>query len=526
MPTRICAPGTSLGGGSACSAVVFAVQPARSAMRALVAAALLIAPGVAGAISQDTPAGEVPGPSAAAFANPFYACARNYYVAPAGSDANVGSRSSPWATLQHADGGRVAGDCVHVAPGTYAAGLRVTRGGNHAASDGYVVYRCETLDGCRINALGGNDAPAFTFNTEGGPNYVVIDGFELVASRPVAYGVGIGITNNPAGAPTAKPASHHVWMINNVIHGYGEAGIGTNEADWLFILHNTVYDNARVTCDAQGSGIGLVVAKTAPEYTPTDADQAWAPFHQVVKWNMVHDNILSQCGTAANPFDTDGNGIIIDTFNGAGVDDVLYPHRTLVANNVTYGNGGKGIAVFRSSHVTVANNTAYNNNLDPWNAGFPRGEIHNGGGTDNLYLNNIVYAVPAASPSDPRCQGATYAQRPAPCPLMGNVGFVGGNAAGITDAGNTWRNNVVFGRAGVNIWGKDPERTGVYMFDADRFSCASNKCNTNPLLANPAGSNFALTNESPAVGYGQPQTYLSPGAVDAGACHHLLPRCP
>jgi hypothetical protein len=182
--------------------------------------------------------------------------------------------------------------------------------------------------------------------------------------------------------------------------------------------------------------------------------------------------------------------------------------------------------VFRSSHVTVANNTAYNNNLDPWNAGFPRGEIHNAGGTDNLYLNNIVYAMPAANPSDPRCQGATYAQQPAPCPLMGNVGFVGGNAAGTTDAGNTWTNNVVFGGAGVNIWGKDPERTGAYMFDADRFSCASNKCDTNPLLADPAGSNFALTNESPAVGYGQPQAYLSPRIVDAGACHHVLPRCP
>jgi hypothetical protein len=83
---------------------------------------------------------------------------------------------------------------------------------------------------------------------------VLIDGFELVASRPVAYGMGIG----------TKPASHHVWMINNVIQGYGQGGIGTNEADWLFVLHNTVYDNTRVTCDAQGSGIGLVVAKTAP----------------------------------------------------------------------------------------------------------------------------------------------------------------------------------------------------------------------------------------------------------------------
>jgi hypothetical protein len=47
-------------------------------------------------------------------------------------------------------------------------------------------------------------------------------------------------------------------------------------------------------------------------------------------WPGAH-NILTQCGPTANPYDTDGNGIIIDTFNGAGVDNVLYPHRILVA---------------------------------------------------------------------------------------------------------------------------------------------------------------------------------------------------
>jgi parallel beta-helix repeat protein len=502
-------------------------------MRTLAAAVLAVSVATAGAAGGDAPmagaAAEVPGPSAAMFASPFYVCARNFYVAPTGSDANAGSSSAPWVTLQQADrgaGGRVAGDCVHVAPGTYPAGIRVTRGGDRAAPEGYVVYRCQTLDGCRITAPGGNGAPAFTFNAAGGPNYVVIDGFELAAGSPLTYGVGILVTNNPAGAPTARPASHHIWMLNNVIHGYGEAGIGTNEADWLFVLHNTVYGNATVTCDAQGSGIGLVVAKATPSYAPAAADRAWAPFHQVVAWNVTHDNALTHCGTASNPYDTDGNGIIIDTFNGSGVDDVLYPDHTLVANNVTYRNGGKGIAVFRSSHVTVANNTAYDNNLDPWNAGFPRGEIHNGGGTDNLYLNNVVQAVPAASLSDPRCQGATYAARPAPCPLMANAGFVGGNAAGVTDAGNAWTANVSFGGTGLNIWGKDPERAGNYMFDADRFSCAANKCGADPHLADPGGGNFALAGESPAIGYGQPPPYLSPRAVDAGACHHALPRCP
>ncbi len=494
----------------------------------LVAAVFAIILGTAtSATGHDALAGtEVPGPSAALFAQPFYACERTYYVAPNGSDAAVGTSTAPWATLQRADNGRIAGDCVNVMPGTYTAGVHVTNGGNRAAATGYVVYRCQTLDACIITATGGNGAPAFTFNTAGGPNYVVIDGFELAARSSLTYGVGVLVTNNPTGAPTSARSSHHIWMINNIIHGYGEAGIGTNEADWLFVLHNTVYDNAHVTCDAQGSGIGLVVAKATQNYTPTLADLAWAPFHQVVAWNVSRDNALTQCGKASNAYDTDGNGIIMDTFNGSGVDDVLYVDQTLVANNATYNNGGKGIAVFRSSHITVANNTSYNNNLDPWNAGFPRGEISNLGGTNNLYLNNIAYATPAADLSDLRCHGATYAPAPAPCPLMANAGFVGGNGPGVVDAGNVWANNISFGGTRLNIWGIDPKKTGNYAFDADKIDCSANKCGVNPLLANTDTRNFALTNASPAIGYGQTQVYLSPQNADVGACYHTLPRCP
>ena len=514
---------------------------ARIAISAVVLLVLFLAPIVTAAqVITDRPTmvqtpqqADVPGPSAALFAKSFYSCLRNFYIAPTGRDANNGTQSAPWATLQHANNalptdGSAAGTCIHVTPGTYAAGVTLTAGGNQASPTGYVVWHCAVMDSCKITANGSPWARSFAILSPNGPNYIVIDGFELAASSQAIYANGIVISNNSGGPPNGTPAAHHIWMLNNIIHGFGEGGIGTNEADWLFVLHNTVYDNAHVTCDAQGSGIGIVVAKETPNYTLTSADKQWAPFHQVIAWNVTYDNALTQCGHAGAPYDTDGNGIIIDTFNGSGVDDRLYPNETLVANNVTYNNGGKGIAIFRSAHVTVANNTAYNNNLDPWNQGEPRGEIHNGGSFNNTYLNNVVYAMPAASPSDPRCRDASYNPQPAPCPLMANVGFFGGRSAGASDTNNTWANNVSFGGARINLWNSDPGRTGNAWFDDDvgKFSCSTNQCKTDSRMIAPASGNFGLQPNSPAISYGVTQTYLSPQAVDAGACDHILARCP
>ncbi len=124
----------------------------------------------------------------------------------------------------------------------------------------------------------------------------------------------------------------------------------------------------------------------------------------------------------------------------------------------------------------------------------PRGEIHNGGSFNNTYLNNVVYAMPAASTSDSRCRGANYNPEPAPCPLMANVGFFGGNAAGVIDANNTWTRNVSFGGAQINFWNSDPERTGNAWFDGDvdKFTCSANQCRSNPRMIAPASGNFGF----------------------------------
>lgn len=91
---------------------------------------------------------------------------------------------------------------------------------------------------------------------------------------------------------------------------------------------------------------------------------------------------------------SDGNGIIIDTnkkpYAGSPLDGKQgeYTGRTLVANNISFGNGGSGIHAFEANHVDIINNTAFQNTQKMKNYA----EIFSNDGRDNNIVNNIMYA--------------------------------------------------------------------------------------------------------------------------------------
>ncbi len=492
-----------------------------------------------------------PGPSAALFAAPYYQCRTNYYVSTSGSDSNAGTSAAPWATLQHANnsGKLGAGACVNVAPGTYA-GVALTTGGNLASSTGYMVWRCTTMDACTVNGTAGvNGNAAFFADGTGAANYTILDGFTMQGNGSV-YGVGVETyAGSPGSAGTFS--SHHVWVLNSVITGFGQGGIGFADGDYTYALHNKIFGNAYgASCDngAQGSGLAdnvpLDITAGYPSYTATADDKTnpnpligsfvigstW--FHKAYEWNVVYNNYITPC-TGSTTADSDGNNIILDTFGTGNGNSVAYPDQTLIAFNVTYNAGGGGIHIFYSEHATVANNTCYNNYLDPDNQGAARSCIDTNDSYGNTIINNIAVAIPAAPGSGGCAFGATpYAQFNN---AMGADGLSGAQA-------DVFTNNITQLQGGNDsCWGSFGEDvpTGENIaFNNDSYSCTANKCATNPLWVSvgsttagtestrPNGANFALQASSPAIGYGLTETYLPPQSVDAGACYHTLETCP
>ena len=482
-------------------------------------------------------AAEEPGPSASLFAAPFYSCVRNFYVATTGNDTNAGTQSSPWLTIQHADSSaRAAGDCINVAPGTYKADVLITHGGDAPTASGYVAYRCQTLDGCHVLAPGagplwGIAQPA---------NFVVVDGFELDGNNALlADGIASVCLLTSGDTYGIGNSSHHIWALNNIVHHCNLAGIALQNKEWYYAIHNTAYHNA-FTSGFQGSGIAYVVVQCIESgnaacasgstykggtgtYTPSGNDTAafnaaagiYTPFHNVVAWNHVYDNLISASNSIGCSAHTDGNGIILDTFYDETTNTIAFPFQTLLSGNVAHGNGARGIHIYKTSNATIANNTAYGNGTDTCNNSFGLADLSQAGGSNNVWINNVAQAVvTAANPS---------------CGLFcghNNIPLIAGNAGSVVDTNNTYLNNVLYGGVGVGPLTHGSTGVGLYNNDLTYFSCSNNKCNTNPLLVNPGAGNFAVQAGSPAIGYGTAEAYLPSTAVDAGSCSSSLTNCP
>jgi hypothetical protein len=320
------------------------------------------------------------------------ASATTWYVAGTGNDSNAGtSVKAPFATLQHAANLTSPGDTVMVLDGTYAVPctacdvLDIGISGTAAAPITYQAYPGQKPVIDFTNGWTGINIEA---------NYIVVSGFNVGGGRtkiglPYAKKNASNLSNYLTSANGivvgcgggATPTTYsHVVIKNNAVHDAPGAGIATCYADYITIRHNTTYLNAYWSPYAN-SGISI--------WEMRDTD------HVTGYKNFVLDNV-SYGNREYIPFYavgsiTDGNGIIVDDNKNTQSNKVPYGGRTLVANNISYMNGGSGIHTYASAHVDIVFNTTYENNQTP---SLNEGQIFANTGTDVNILNNILYAAP------------------------------------------------------------------------------------------------------------------------------------
>ncbi len=356
-----------------------------------------------------------------------------WHVAVTGNDANVGSATNPWRTIQHAVAVVPAGGTIQVHAGIYHEAVTITRSGNSRA--GFITVESlpgesAIVDGTGLTVGNGGQQGLFTlFNA----NYVRVIGFEIrnytsnkasmVPAGIYAYGSGnhIEILNNhihnisttvPTSAGDAfgmaiygsatTPIRNLIVDGNELDHlvlGFSESlSVNGNVQNWQ-VTNNKVHDN---------NNIGIVAIgfeQTAPTVALDQARDGW------IADNIVY-NITSTTNSAYN-FQPGADGIYVDggtriTIERNMVDHADLPielaseHHTRTTSYVTarnnlilFGNvtgisiGGYANGVGGTDHCTIVNNTLYENDSTNSGSGEFQVQWH---ATNNVFENNVLYA--------------------------------------------------------------------------------------------------------------------------------------
>jgi len=356
-----------------------------------------------------------------------YAAPKTYYVSGTGSDSADGlSTSTPFLTIQHAADLTEPGDTVYVMNGTYTnscSSCDVVDIGIAGTASAWITY--EAYPG---------QTPVISFNgwagfsVEATAAYIQISGFTIVGNNynvTLAQAQAQSTTNpDPAfngncivsdgrqGTATQKP--HHLKFLNNTIYACGGAGIGTIQSDYITIAGNTIYDSAWYTI-YDGSAISTYQDWN---YDTTTGYRIFITGNRIFgNQNLIPD---LDSGTI-----TDGEGIIVDTNRNASYQSSIgipaYTGRTLIDNNVIYGNGSAAIEAFESDHVDVVNNSSDNDVLNPNVSG--RGEMNLNEASDINVINNIFYASAGQNPAVVCCNSSQVQ-------LDYNIYFNGPNSQG------------------------------------------------------------------------------------------------
>ena len=303
-----------------------------------------------------------------------------YYLSPTGSDANNGlSPSAAWLSPNHSLN---CGDVISAAAGSYSnANFYTGRWGtvNCPAGNNVAWLRCATFDTCKI--AGTSNQGMWVDKS-----YWGVEGWEITTSASDLYGTCFIAQPN-----YATPVEiHHIIFANDIANGCSQSGFavvnhGAVSVDYFAVVGSVAYNAS------QGSG---TCASGISVYQPVQSDSV-AGTHIYIAGNVSYGNLEPSICNGTSP--TDGEGIILDTFDGSqGGLPTPYAAQAVVENNLVFNNGGKGIEVFNNSagsahaKIYIEQNTSWANLTDPNQHWIGCGEVVVTVASDTQVSGNLI----------------------------------------------------------------------------------------------------------------------------------------
>lgn len=277
---------------------------------------------------------------------------KTFYVAPNGSDANPGTRTRPWGTVQRAANALRPGQRALVRAGTYLENVEINRSGTAARP-------------ITIGAYPGErpviESAEYPLEIDGA--YFRIRGFVLQGAR------GLSSTN-----VYFESNAHHIELLRNEIRFSQDQGVFSEEETHdLFVLGNRIHDNGLDHQPGQHQSHGLYLQGR----------------NHLVANNAIYDH----------PF---GFGIqVYDQNEGS-----------IIVNNTVVKSGHSGIVVGGSggvSDITIRNNIiAFNSSFGvQMDSTCPTGEV--------AVDTNVIYGNPSGR-VEPGCDAVIVEENIAKSP--------------------------------------------------------------------------------------------------------------
>ncbi len=299
-----------------------------------------------------------------------------YYVATDGDDANPGSITQPWRTIQHAADTVSAGDTVFIRGGVYNEAVFITVSGSEAG--GYVTfenYGGETavLDGTGLANPDGDIGIDIA-----NQSYLIIKGLEIrnyTTATPDAVPMGIAVSGT----------SHHIQLRENHIHhiethapvdgdllGADAHGIAFYGDQAPASIHDIIIDSNHLHDLILGSSEALVVNGNIENFT--------------ISRNTVHDTdnigivMIGFEETAPNPaYDRARDGVVSE--------NIVYNVDSITNPAYAGERSADGIYVDGGTNIIIERNTVYQANL-----GMEITSEHSGGDASYVTVrNNLIH---------------------------------------------------------------------------------------------------------------------------------------